>query len=835
MKKFLVLSFVFFSFVQEAKAQQCENPQPIATLIQTFCKIDNKTVGDIDVNGSNIVWYNEEVGGTAYNNLAKLTTGFYYADDETNNGCSTSRLKVEVFVYGDLPETFIAITECALDESRISDLFAVGENLEWFDAEFGGNQLAENSLLEDGNIYWVQQTENGCVSNRSSTHVTLLDPATVILETEQTFCLIDKPTIADIKVQLNDVNSSVLWYKTETSTVALDPTQTLVDGNSYWATQVEGVLSCESTTRAVVTVVINTTSKPTTSSNNQTFCTNDSATIADLDISGTNIKWYDTATSTTALNETDVLVIGDYYATQTDTTTGCESSERILINVAVTATSAPTTSAVFQTICEESNAFISNLEITGTNIKWYDSLTSTTVLSPTEPLIDGEDYYATQTDVTEGCESIGRTKVTVLYRPASAPTTSSNNQTFCTNDSATIADLDISGTNIKWYDTATSTTALNETDVLVIGDYYATQTDTTTGCESSERILINVAVTATSAPTTSAVFQTICEESNAFISNLEITGTNIKWYDSLTSTTVLSPTEPLIDGEDYYATQTDVTEGCESIGRTKVTVLYRPASAPTTTSSTQVFCLANSPTLNSIEIVGDNIKWYDSLTSTIVLDDTNLIEDGKRYYASQTNTTGCESDNRLEIIVELTAVEAPILSLNGELFCLLDGSFILSDLNDRINGSAENSIVWYDKYPNGNVLSLNDMLVHDKKYYAISENVNGCTSVNALEVQVNLESCLEEDLIIYDGFSPNDDGVNDVFTLENITLLYPNYIIIFYNRWGNIVYEGNSNKPYWNGKLNGNGEKSPKGIYFYVLNFNKNNIKPKQGKLYLSR
>ena len=676
MKKFLVLSFVFFSFVQEAKAQQCENPQPIATLIQTFCKIDNKTVGDIDVNGSNIVWYNEEVGGTAYNNLAKLTTGFYYADDETNNGCSTSRLKVEVFVYGDLPETFIAITECAMDASRISDLFAVGENLEWFDAEFGGNQLAENSLLEDGNIYWVQQTENGCVSNRSSTHVTLLDPATVILETEQTFCLIDKPTIADIKVQLNDVNSSVLWYKTETSTVALDPTQTLVDGNSYWATQVEGVLSCESTTRAVVTVVINTTSKPTTSS---------------------------------------------------------------------------------------------------------------------------------------------------------------NNQTFCTNDSATIADLDISGTNIKWYDTATSTTALNETDVLVIGDYYATQTDTTTGCESSERILINVAVTATSAPTTSAVFQTICEESNAFISNLEITGTNIKWYDSLTSTTVLSPTEPLIDGEDYYATQTDVTEGCESIGRTKVTVLYRPASAPTTTSSTQVFCLANSPTLNSIEIVGDNIKWYDSLTSTIVLDDTNLIEDGKRYYASQTNTTGCESNNRLEIIVELTEVEAPILSLKGELFCLLDGSFILSDLNDRINGSAENSIVWYDKYPNGNVLSLNDMLVHDKKYYAISENVNGCTSVNALEVQVNLESCLEEDLIIYDGFSPNDDGVNDVFTLENITLLYPNYIIIFYNRWGNIVYEGNSNKPYWNGKLNGNGEKSPKGIYFYVLNFNKNNIKPKQGKLYLSR
>jgi gliding motility-associated-like protein len=676
MKKFLVLSFVFFSFVQEAKAQ-CENPQPRATLIQTFCKIDNKTVGDIDVNGSNIVWFNEEVGGTAYNNLAKLTTGVYYADDKTDNGCSISRLKVEVFVYGNLPKTFIAITECTLDQPRISDLFVVGENLEWFDAEFGGNQLAGNSLLEDGNTYWVQQTENGCVSNRSSTYVTLSDPATVVvLETEQTFCLVDKPTIADLNVQLNDVNSSVLWYETETSTVDLDLTERLVDGNSYWATEVEGTLFCESTTRGMVTVVINTTPKPTTNS---------------------------------------------------------------------------------------------------------------------------------------------------------------NNQTFCINDSATIADLDISGTNIKWYDTATSTKVLNEMDVLVIGDYYATQTDTTTGCESSERRLINVVVTATSAPKTSAVFQAICKESNAFISNLEITGTNIKWYNSLTSTTVLSPTEPLIDGEDYYATQTDVTTGCESIDRTMVTVIYRPASAPTTTSSTQVFCLANPPILNSIEIVGDNIKWYDSLTSTIVLDETHIIEDGKRYYATQTNTTGCESDNRLEVIVELTEIEAPILSLNGELFCLLNGSFILSDLNDRVNVSAENSIVWYDKYPNGNALNLNDMLVHDKKYYAISENVNGCTSVNALEVQVNLESCTDEDLIIYDGFSPNNDGINDVFTLEKIALLYPNYIIIIYNRWGNIVYEGNLNKPYWNGELNGNGGKSPKGIYFYVLNFNKNNIKPKQGKLYLNR
>ena len=110
----------------------------------------------------------------------------------------------------------------------------------------------------------------------------------------------------------------------------------------------------------------------------------------------------------------------------------------------------------------------------------------------------------------------------------------------------------------------------------------------------------------------------------------------------------------------------------------------------------------------------------------------------------------------------------------------------------------------------------------------------GCTS-EPLIVNPNLNACDKEEIVLYDGFSPTGDGINDTFHIKNINVLYPNYNIIFYNRWGNIVYKGNALKPEWNGRLNGTGEYLPVGVYYYIIYFNKNNKKPIQDRLYLSR
>jgi gliding motility-associated-like protein len=109
-----------------------------------------------------------------------------------------------------------------------------------------------------------------------------------------------------------------------------------------------------------------------------------------------------------------------------------------------------------------------------------------------------------------------------------------------------------------------------------------------------------------------------------------------------------------------------------------------------------------------------------------------------------------------------------------------------------------------------------------------------------LTVTVSLKDCIAtpENFFIPDGFSPNGDGTNDFFQIQNIEFVYPNYTIEIFNRYGNVLFMGDVNKPAWDGKnTNSNfiSGDSATGVYFYIINYNKDNLPPVQGQLYLNR
>ncbi len=59
-------------------------------------------------------------------------------------------------------------------------------------------------------------------------------------------------------------------------------------------------------------------------------------------------------------------------------------------------------------------------------------------------------------------------------------------------------------------------------------------------------------------------------------------------------------------------------------------------------------------------------------------------------------------------------------------------------------------------------------------------------------------------------FTPNEDGVNDIFDIKNIDQ-YPNSTLIVYNRWGDVVFENNNYENDWEPLT------LAEGVYFYVL------------------
>ena len=74
------------------------------------------------------------------------------------------------------------------------------------------------------------------------------------------------------------------------------------------------------------------------------------------------------------------------------------------------------------------------------------------------------------------------------------------------------------------------------------------------------------------------------------------------------------------------------------------------------------------------------------------------------------------------------------------------------------------------------------------------------------------------DIVIYSGFTPNGDNVNDVWIIENAEQ-YPDLVVQIYNRWGEKVFESNgyNSQNAWDGTFYKNGKDLPIGTYYYII------------------
>jgi gliding motility-associated-like protein len=160
-------------------------------------------------------------------------------------------------------------------------------------------------------------------------------------------------------------------------------------------------------------------------------------------------------------------------------------------------------------------------------------------------------------------------------------------------------------------------------------------------------------------------------------------------------------------------------------------VIISPKPLPTTTSQ-QIFCIQNNPTLSSVTITGQNIKWYDALTNGNLLVNTTLLQNGITYCASQT-INGCESE-RSPVLINIQNTVTPT-AISPQTFCTSQNPTLA---NLVIVGT---SIKWYDNTTSGSLLPSSTPLQDGTTYYAI-QTLNNCESTTRLAVTVGLISTL---------------------------------------------------------------------------------------------
>ena len=117
----------------------------------------------------------------------------------------------------------------------------------------------------------------------------------------------------------------------------------------------------------------------------------------------------------------------------------------------------------------------------------------------------------------------------------------------------------------------------------------------------------------------------------------------------------------------------------------------------------------------------------------------------------------------------------------------------------------------------------------DIKYMAIGTTLEGCHEYDSVRIVIR------RPIIIYTGFSPNEDGVNDTWEIKNAEGYGDLIHIRVYNRWGEPVFEskGYGVSQEWDGTRN--GRPMPVGSYYYIIDVKDGKSEPYTGTVTILR
>ncbi|MCK5029044.1 MAG: gliding motility-associated C-terminal domain-containing protein [Bacteroidales bacterium] len=170
------------------------------------------------------------------------------------------------------------------------------------------------------------------------------------------------------------------------------------------------------------------------------------------------------------------------------------------------------------------------------------------------------------------------------------------------------------------------------------------------------------------------------------------------------------------------------------------------------------------------------------------------------YWVRVEDANGCTAADTAALI----AHELPIVDLGPDTTLSDDASSILFDvyndgaIYDWFNGDISSSYTAYAQ-------------TIDQEIWVNVTSDFGCVATDTVVVRSYGE------IEIPTAFTPNDDGINDVWEIEQL-FVFDKVTVDVYNRWGERVFhsDGYTADQYWNG-TNAKGKKLPMDAYYYVI------------------
>ena len=297
-------------------------------------------------------------------------------------------------------------------------------------------------------------------------------------------------------------------------------------------------------------------------------------------------------------------------------------------------------------------------------------------------------------------------------------------------------------------------------------------------------------------------------------------GAVISLHDSITNGTWVSSNPPvaIIDTNGVvtgkalgttiitYSSPT-TPNGCTAITTFTINVINPDFTVNADIS--QVKCHSDSNGSIAITVVGGSppikYKWSTGSNSPAI----SGLDTGNYILIVSDSATQCMLTDTFQI------TQPDTLQITAEIKDDVCRAGVGSIVTSVSGGTKPYNYLWTD---NSNGSNLDNVLTGNYKLSITDQK--GCKKIMYFTVP---DTC--DEIVIYDGISPNRDGINDTWVILGLQLFPKNTVQVF-DKWGDEVFSATNYKNDWGGKTN-KGD-LPDGTYYYLIKLNAQN--PPGGK-----
>jgi len=626
-----------------------------------------------------------------------------------------------------------------------------------------------------------------------------------------------------------------------TPTLTLNPI-TILDSSTVYNVVITGSHAPNDTSN-FIGLTVNTAPQITTEPISQTVCEGATVTFTTVTTgAGLTYQWRKGTTNlvnsllisgaTTNTLTLNSVTVSDVALDYNLVVSGTCSSNDVSTFVELTVNTAPqiTTEPISQTVCEGATVTFTTVS-TGTNLTYQwrkgnlnllnvGNIAGVTTNTLTISSVSQVDAVSNYNLVVSGTCSPTATSIDafIVVNSIVTITTQPINSTHCEGENISFSTV-ATGTGLTYQWRKGNVNLVNSASVIGVTTNSLTFNNLTSMDAGTDYNVVisgtcapsvtsnNVILTVNALPIANAVSNSpICKGDSIVFTASSVLGGTYSWsgqsgYSSTSKdSTILVST--LLNSGDYSLIVT--ANGCVS-APSLITVVVNDCSADLSILKS----VSNVTPMKEHEVIFTIIAHNNGLITASGVTVSESIQDGYTFVSATSTFGSYNSSTGIWTIGEMK---------NGDTETLT----IIVKVNR--NGNYTNTVVI-----NGNELDIN-LTNNTATIETIPKDINLTNNSTAIQT-------IPTDFFIPEGFSPNGDGINDMYEIRGI-LPYTNNSFDVFNRWGEKVFEANPYTNTWDGRTNSGfrigGDELPVGTYFYVLDLG-DGSKVYKGTIYLNR